>query len=229
MRSIYIGYWNPLRWLGFFKIDGWGLRGRLFDVYLRWALGAGYSVYHDSANIHLGLIFLQIYIKVPMLIRQRPGTEDWNASYGFSVFGRSVHLNWRDRYKIVYFPWDFDHVRHSYYWPSGELHHHAGKDEYQPPEETKLRFPYAYTRRSGEVQNRTATVNGEEREWRWRWFTWSPFPRMIRRTINVDFNDEVGERAGSWKGGVTGCGYEWLPGETLESALRRMERERTFD
>ncbi len=35
--------------------------------------------------------------------------------------------------------------------------------------------------------------------------------------------------AGSWKGGVLGCGYEMKPGETPKQTLRRMERERVFN
>jgi len=51
---------------------------------------------------------------------------------------------------------------------------------------------------------------------------------MTRRTIAVEFNEEVGERTGSWKGGVLGCGYDMKPGETRLECLRRMERERRF-
>jgi hypothetical protein len=40
--------------------------------------------------------------------------------------------------------------------------------------------------------------------------------------------DEVGEEAGSWKGGVLGCGYTLLPNETPLQCLRRMEKERKF-
>lgn len=45
----------------------------------------------------------------------------------------------------------------------------------------------------------------------------------------VEFDDEVGERTGSWKGGCTGCSYEWERNETMLSALRRMEATRKFD
>ena len=37
-----------------------------------------------------------------------------------------------------------------------------------------------------------------------------------------------GERNGSWKGGVLGCGWDMLKGETPLDTLRRMERERRF-
>jgi hypothetical protein len=44
----------------------------------------------------------------------------------------------------------------------------------------------------------------------------------------IEFNDEVGERTGSWKGGTLGCGYNLLPNETPLECLRRMEKERKF-
>lgn len=51
---------------------------------------------------------------------------------------------------------------------------------------------------------------------------------MKWRGIDVDFDGEVGERTGSWKGGTVGCSYESRPGETPVQTLRRMERERRF-
>jgi len=74
-----------------------------------------------------------------------------------------------------------------------------------------------------------ATISVEEREWRPRWFKWIGLFNKIRTTIDDDFDAEVGERSGSWKGGTLGCGYELLPKETPLQCLRRMERERIFN
>src|SRR5690606_30951332 len=89
-------------------------------------------------------------------------------------------------------------------------------------------YPYRYVLRSGEIQERTATVTVREYEHRRRWLRWTRLGARIGRSIDVKFSDEVGERTGSWKGGCVGCGYDLLPGETPELALRRMERERKF-
>lgn len=89
-------------------------------------------------------------------------------------------------------------------------------------------YPYRYTLKSGEVQERRATVHVERREWRARW--WPLIPRRKSCTsISVDFDDEVGEGTGSWKGGTTGCGYDMLDHETPLDCLRRMESERRFE
>lgn len=124
----------------------------------------------------------------------------------------------------LWYPWSWHHVRHDYLNPDGSLHHRAGQQDYTPPAETTEQHPYHYLMCDWTVQERVATVNGEEREWRWRWLTWLPWPRMIKRSINIEFSDEVGERTGSWKGGTIGCSWPWKRGETMEQALRRMER-----
>ena len=72
------------------------------------------------------------------------------------------------------------------------------------------------------------TPSQEDREWRWKLlFIW-PYPRKIHRTIDVQFDDEVGEETGSWKGGTLGCGYTLKRGESMLQCLRCMEKERLF-
>lgn len=194
-----------------------------------WGLTLQYSVYHEESHISIHPLFFSMSIKAPMLITQGKTHEDWCAAYGFTWFERSIHFNWRSKCKIFNLPWDWTHVRHSYLWPNGQLHHNAPERGYDPPpDQTKVSYSYTYKLKNGTIQHRTATINGEEREWRWKWFTWLPWPIRVERCINVEFDDEVGERTGSWKGGTIGCGYEWRHGETMLAALRRMEAKRKF-
>lgn len=197
------------------------------------------SEWHERALAwaHLCLGLISFNFSIPWHAVAPDHGQCSGPSYGFYFLDSDLVLLWgqdtgrsRDPKRSWYIPlpWAWTHVRHSYYWPDGRLHHDATKGEWERPAETCMSFPYTYVRESGEVQHRTATVNGEEREWRLRWFPWLPWPRKVRRSINVNFNDEVGEGTGSWKGGVMGCGCDWHPGESLESALRRMERERRF-
>lgn len=133
-------------------------------------------------------------------------------TYGFCFFESDLHLHWGkskglrdDPVKLVAMPWQWRHREH----------HTLTEPQ---------TYPYRYQLRSGEVQERVATVTAHSRRWTRPWF-----PRQrVEQSITVDFDKEVGERSGSWKGGVTGCGYEVRAGETPEQTLRRMERERTF-
>lgn len=133
-------------------------------------------------------------------------------TYGFVFFQDGLHLHWgkchgmrTDPMKIIQMPWGWRHRKHEVL---GEPETHA----------------YRYNLRSGEVQERTATIKPERRIWTRPWLPY----KKERRYIDVEFSAEVGERSGSWKGGCTGCSYEMLPTDTPLTALRRMETERKF-
>lgn len=135
-------------------------------------------------------------------------------TYGFVFFEDGLHLHWGkcrgkrdDPMKIIGMPWRWRHIDRAHKRLTGKESH-----------------PYTYTLRSGETQRATATVYSEARAW---WRPWPPFYKP-RRSLWVEFDTELGERAGSWKGGVLGCGYDMKRGETPLATLRRMERERRF-
>ena len=85
--------------------------------------------------------------------------------------------------------------------------------------------PYTYILQSGEVQSRIADVYMERRQSHRKWF---PFLKKVSTGINVAFDEEVGEKSGSWKGGCIGCGWNIHQGESMLDSLRRMERDRKF-
>jgi hypothetical protein len=204
----------------------------------------------------------KFYIDLPI----HSGIEECDPPrYGFYWFshGKWWHLNAfvlckRLKTKHYYMPWSWEWVRTSKMKQDGTWLHDKYKGtrvnfydrviEEQIWSET---YPYTYVCKDGEVQQRLATIKVEEREWRWRWFTWFPFIRKVSRDISVDFSyggitpreiliekvghplkhkqsGEVGESAGSWKGGTLGCGYKMKPGESPLNTLRRMEKEREF-
>lgn len=233
-RSERYGFSIPriLRALGCFRIarGSWDFRwGQIF--YKSFGFALKYGVYHDDASVNVQFGWPDIHVKAPMLIKQREGTEDFIASYGFSTFGDGVHFNWRTKCKIVKLPWALGSaVRWSVFDAEGRkrpvIHQYDGGPYHDGRHVEK--HPYVYVLRSGEIQNRTATIHGEELEWRLRYLPWLPWPRKIRRSIHVDFDAEVGERTGSWKGGVMGCGFEWRDGESMKSCLQRMQHEQEF-
>jgi hypothetical protein len=89
------------------------------------------------------------------------------------------------------------------------------------------KYKYDFTDRyDGEICPCTFWV--EEREWRPKWLTWTGLFKKVERYIEIVFEKEVGKGKGSWKGGVVGCGYDLLPGETPMNCIKRMEKEKTF-
>lgn len=193
------------------------------------------SDWHEHRRAWVVASLLLVTVAVSFRWRGKVPADDGQCSgptYGFAFrdamlwvyTGKSTGS--RHAWKTFRLPWAYEHVRHSYLNPDGTVHHDAGQQDYDAPATTKATYPYTYVRHNGEVQHRHATVNGEEREWRLWYAPWLPWPRIVRRSINVVFDAEVGERSGSWKGGVMACGWHWRRGETQQQALERMEQER---
>lgn len=64
-----------------------------------------------------------------------------------------------------------------------------------------------------------------EREWR-RFKL--PFLKTIRRTLEIDFKEDVGPRKRSWKGGTIGMGFDMKKNESHEQAWKRFFNEYRF-
>ena len=167
---------------------------------------------HRRAWVRLGLIIGSINFSFPWKWVVEDHHQCSGPTYGFTFYsdllwidyGKSKGLR-SDPRICISMPWSWAHKEHKIL---SEKETHS----------------YRYVLKSGEVQERQATINAELRRWS-RW--WIPFKKVVR-SIDVTFSDEVGERSGSWKGGCIGCGYEMLPNERPVDTLRRMEHERKF-
>lgn len=91
--------------------------------------------------------------------------------------------------------------------------------------ENSVAFDYCYELHNGKKQHIKATVHVTRHIRRRKWL---PF-RSNDDGIWVEFSEEVGPETGSWKGGVTACGWNLRPRETALACLRRMEAVRRFE
>lgn len=103
--------------------------------------------------------------------------------------------------------------------PSNPFYYEENQDKI-----LKLQYEYKYILKNGEVQDRIATIHEEKKYWK----NWFGLHIMKRHYIEIEFNDEVGERTGSWKGGAIGCSFDMKEGESPKQALKRMEKTREF-
>jgi len=155
---------------------------------------------------------------------------DWfrHPQYGFSVIGSSILLYWGSHSLVWDMPflsleWEHDNIEVDGRWRrTGRDERHwevAGK------EAARQTFDYTYRLESGEIQNRTVTVYKRQMVWGRKW---APFLKYKRTFLDVTFNEEIGERVDTWKGGTTGCSFDMLPNETIEQCVRRNEATRKF-
>ena len=172
------------------------------------------SDWHERRRgwMRLGLGFLKVAVSFPWYRTVPDDGQCSGPQFGFHFYSDLLFIRWgkdhgrrTDPHVAFYMPWSWRHREHKVL-TEPETH------------------SYTYVLRNGEVQDRTATIQVETRLWTRPWL---PHKQFVR-SIDIRFNDEVGERSGSWKGGTIGCGYEMLISETPVQTLRRMEKERKF-
>lgn len=125
-----------------------------------------------------------------------------------------------------YLPWfnlEHDNEFHCVQTPDGTW---EKETDYDAPNAQKLQIPFVYTLRNGDEQFRIATCYKERRRWHRKWFRFLP-AAITEYKVNISFSDEVGERSGSWKGGVTGTSASLeYPEEPMETAFNRFISEK---
>jgi hypothetical protein len=197
---------------------------------------AGY--FDNRANIIFSLGWGQFFIHIPFITSKYDECEP--PRYGFYFY--ATEKWWPDCFVIckgkktkhIDLPWAYEWIRTSKLLKDDTWAHStkkSRKDFYKNEWQEKLwseSYSYIYTLKDGTIQERIATIKVEEREWRQKWIKWTKLFSMIRKYIDIEFSDEIGERTGSWKGGTVGCSYNMLPNETPLECLRRMEKERKF-
>lgn len=243
--------WIHRDWLNFYT--GWNHPCFVYDTYS----------YDDDNRHHLrvslgwGVLYLYFPWKTYSV-----GEVDFNdpePQYGFYFYGEGkffdeivFHLG-KER-KCIYMPWALDFykkdvmLKNSVWWTCNEKDikkaRKQGIQTWKDPRFNldddderilKKKYPFTYVAKNGEIQNTTATCHVEIREWRPKWFMWTKAFRFVRRDLEINFNDEMGNRRGSWKGGVLGVSApitrDEIYAEDFETPLRRYEEKvnRTHD
>jgi hypothetical protein len=166
--------------------------------------------------------------------------------YGF-MYSDGTFFIYRGLDKVLYIdmPWKWQIVRHDLLLPDGSVYesnrwtfdgksidkHYHWYEVLNGWHDKKIQKSLLekYTRtveldhytKDGRRQQAVITLTGEEREWRWKWFTWLPLFLKVERVVSCDSNVELGKKAGSWKGGLMGWSCEWDLNESMEMAFRR--------
>lgn len=193
--------------------------GKLLEVATGWGFRCSIefpSDWHEErqGTIHFCLIWGDVFLRFPWPWTYEDHYQCEGPRFGFAFHhgcmwlyhGNSTGTHKDRSHTVIRMPWD---------WGASVRFEKVGAKE---------THDYHYQLTSGKIQERKATIQIEEREWRRLWWPW----KRVWRGIDIRFSDEVGEETGSWKGGCIGCGYEMEPGETALNCLRRMERERKF-
>lgn len=200
---------------------------------------------YETAHLHFAVGFANLFIRLPFLdkwfLSREQGGDCPRFGFSFTQDGDTLHLHWNRAGKVIWMPWTTRMISWEFlaadgrWLPRDQIERSwAPGQGVKPYQET---HPYHYMLQSGETQHVTATITRERSCRGLYWFSdKGPVSRALRtvgpkwrsESIDIAFSGEVGERAGSWKGGCVGCGYTMKPGETPRHTLLRMQRERRF-
>jgi len=206
--------------------------------YWGWQFDISYEkcgYFDNRPRINLDLIFFSLSIVLPF-------RNEWTDECDPPKYGIAIHNNTIWIYRggkgngNKWWAWNIPFITMNWFrrsillkddtWEHENPKQHKGfyNDEWN---EKQKSWTYDYTDSyDGEIIPTTIYV--EELEWRPKWLKWTKMFAKTRRSIDVHFSKECGERKGGWKGGTLGCGYELLPNETPLECLMRMEKERKF-
>ncbi|MFZ1704434.1 MAG: hypothetical protein WAT79_08800 [Saprospiraceae bacterium] len=181
----------------------------------------------------------KLYIHLPI----KTGIQDCDsAAWGFNYHDNTIWIyvggggNFEGGKKWITFtmPWNLEWYRTSLLLKDQKSWEHSNNKKRESFYEDKWKDPnlvFIETHPYVDKYDNTtvnATITVEEREWRPKWFMWTSLFSTVRKSISIDFDNEVGKKKGSWKGGTIGCGYDIKKGETPLECLKRMEIERSF-
>jgi len=127
--------------------------------------------------------------------------------FGFSLSREYFHFFWGQDTGRSADP------RKSYLWETPYRWKFKEKVQIGEP----IQCPFRYVTQSGEVQETMATVQ----VWHSLWIRFWSLAKMNMRHLDVDFHREMGEKVGTWKGGVLQSHFQMEPGENVEQALAR--------
>lgn len=130
--------------------------------------------------------------------RTNPYSE---SLYGFYFFDGDLWVGWGKLHCIT-MPWRLQHVQTLY------LDTH-GVWVKTPQVKHVIKVPFTYHTRLGQTQERVATLTFSEWYGRPRALRWTKLFEQRCAYISIEFNAEVGDEAGSWKGGVLGTTMAW--------------------
>lgn len=213
-------------------------------------------------EINIYLYFISFVIKLPW-INEKWTDECDPPKYGIAIHNGTfwLHLGGNGNMKggSKWWSWDFPWFTEEFYkhyilgkdgnwidvtfkWKDKEtrelFENHIGYlgfgKGYLPDEESLAQTYYGVWHDDYDNTDINAKYRVEVRIWRPKWFMWTDKFQFIRKSIDVCFEDEVGSRKGSWKGGTIGAGHDFkdidlqnFP-ETPEECFARMNKERNW-
>lgn len=205
------------------------------EIYPTWGftikyLTIGYNDY-DYPLFIFQFIFGGFYLTLPWKhnIEKNYGKDD--PSYGITYHNKTIMFYWNRKCRVWNLPYSYTWIRTSLLLSdrTWEYETKGNRKTFYEKKWIKKRWqiniPYKHrTTNDGDIDV-LVTCHITEREWRQKWLKWTKIGTNIKRTLNVDFSEEVGTGRGSWKGGTIGTGFDISKSGDINVGLKKMEKK----
>jgi hypothetical protein len=190
-----------------------------------------------NRKLRISLFYGQFFItlkakKPPKYKYERPEYGFYFYSVG-SKIPDSLYIQTGKKNKYISMPWEYDWVRTSRYLKDGTWAHRTKNNlidfcdkEYE--EKTYYETHMYYYIHDYLFQETEAVCHIMEREWRPKWFKWTPLFKKVIKDVEVEFKTPIGRGVDSYKGGTYGTSHKMRSNETIKQTLKRMMKERIF-
>ena len=217
-----------------FEIGEWYVGWKSWTFRLTYS-NRGYD--YENAELNISMFGWHSLFRLPW---KHKGTRmlEWEKEYGISIHDSTLFIHLGQMLKGWGIPF-FDYgsaVSWNIYTGPKELQQcHWNASDWAPKDRDYREFgckgatvfEYDFTDPyDGKVVKCKFFV--EELEWRPKWLKWTSLFARKRRSIDVEFAEEMGARKGSWKGGILGGGYDMLPNESPMDCIKRMEKDHKY-
>jgi hypothetical protein len=152
-----------------------------------------------------------------------------HLQYGLYYSEKCLWISFGEKLKSIQLFWYKQWIRTSYLlkdntWLTKTKNNRIDVSDFRK-DLWKEQINYKYKINNGTIIDVIATINIEEREWRYKIIKWIKlFPDIIR-CISIDLSTDIGKGRGSYKGGISGFSISYKKGETYEQILDRMEKK----
>lgn len=179
------------------------------------------------------LIFIgwgQLYINLPI----KTGIQDCeSAAWGFNFHDSKIWIyiggggNYEGgrKWKTISMPWELDWYRTSLLlsdqtWAN---EYRGNRLDFHKDEWIQKRWQIRAIYTDPYDLSQVGTIlHITEREWRPKALKWTRLFNKVRRTVEAEFDKEVGPRKGSWKGGTIATGFTIDPNKDLLQSIQKL-------
>ena len=197
------------------------------------------TYFKQNYAIYLGTIFGIFHITLPFKTKLKAACD--MPKYGLDIHHNTIWFHYGSKldhkynsHQPKYIAWDIPFISTNFYshemknqnneWEIVQLKRKSIQDSYNFKKTKALTITKPFTYEMGDDKQECTASCTFDRYTHTR--KWLPFIKHQYTHININFSQELGREAGSWKGGVTGLSKHFTDTDTVDSILNSIKNQK---